>query len=103
MQGGKGLPINFSSFVHSMQSVGATDKPVITMSRSFTRLKTVFVTFFKTPRIYQWNPITNTYDNTNVLATHLPLREATFFYHPQYLHPIDMNAANMNSQAFDRG
>ena len=101
---GKGLPINFSSFVHSMQSVGATDKPVITMSRSFTRLKTVFVTFYRTPIIYFWNVATGTYDPIpGAVATHLPFREATFFYHPQYLYPSDHNADTMNGQAYERG
>jgi hypothetical protein len=42
---GNTLPINFSSFVHQVQALGGTDRPVITLSRAFTRLKTVFVTF----------------------------------------------------------
>ena len=29
------------------------------------------------------------YEETNIQATHLPLREFNFFYHPQYLYPGD--------------
>ena len=51
---GKSLPINFSSFVHQVQAIGKTERPVIALSRAFTRLKTVYVTFYKTP--YKWVP-----------------------------------------------
>jgi hypothetical protein len=44
---GKTLPINFSSFVNQVQAIGGADRPTISLSRSFTRLKTVFVTFYK--------------------------------------------------------
>ena len=92
---GKTLPINFSSFVHMMQAVGGTPSPTISLSRSFTRLKTVFVTFYKTPKVadYTEDPVNpgawGVYEETNIQATHLPLREFNFFYHPQYLYPGD--------------
>ena len=80
---GKSLPLNFSSFVHQVQAVGATDRPVIAMSRAFTRLKTVFVTFYKRPMVF--DPVA--WAATGQEALHLPLRESTFFWHPQYLYP----------------
>ena len=80
---GKSLPLNFSSFVHQVQAVGGTDRPVIAMSRAFTRLKTVFVTFYKRPITH----INLGYVPEAREALHLPLRESTFFWHPQYLYP----------------
>jgi hypothetical protein len=79
---GKTLPINFSSFVNQVQAIGGTDRPTISLSRSFTRLKTVFVTFYKP------NYVMN-YENGQflALATHLPLRECNHFYHPQFIYP----------------
>ena len=87
LMNGKTLPINFASFVHQVQAIGGTDRPVITLSRSFTRLKTVFCTFYKQNKVYD-------YDNevwTDRFANHLPLRECNFFYHPQYFYPGDNN------------
>jgi hypothetical protein len=80
---GKTLPMNFASFVHQVQAIGGTDRPVISLSRSFTRLKTVFVTFYKPNMVHD-------YANgqfVQQLANHLPLRECNHFYHPQFIYP----------------
>ena len=79
---GKSLPINFSSFVHQVQAVGGTDRPVIAMSRAFTRLKSVYVSFYKRPMVFSAGFL-----NQTVEATHLPLKECSFFWHPQYFYP----------------
>jgi hypothetical protein len=97
---GKTLPINFSSFVNQVQAIGGTDRPTISLSRSFTRLKTVFVTFYKP------NYVTN-YENGQflTLATHLPLRECNHFYHPQFTYPgpTEDALANPTAQAIEGG
>ena len=80
---GKTLPINFASFVHQVQAIGGTDRPVISLSRSFTRLKTVFVTFYKANNFYNFN----NEEFIPQLANHLPLRECNHFYHPQFIYP----------------
>jgi hypothetical protein len=75
MMQGKTLPINFSSFVHQAQAIVGTDKHVTTMSRSFTRLKTVYVTFYKQPKAWDFENA----EQLPIEATHLPLRECNFF------------------------
>ena len=80
---GKTLPINFASFVHQVQAIGGTDRPVISLSRSFTRLKTVFVTFFKPNLLYDYG----IGQFAQQVANHLPLRECNHFYHPQFIYP----------------
>ena len=89
LQSGKTLPIAFSSFVNQYQSIGNTASPVISLSRSFTRLKSVFVSFFK--------PVTtvttaNAGDAlvitpTNVVDTALAFNQINHFYHPNFIHP----------------
>jgi hypothetical protein len=89
---GKSLPINFSSFVHMTQAIGYTDQQVISLSRSFSRLKTVFTTFYKQVNVADyryaddggWGELR---ELTNIPASHLPFREFNFFYHPQFLFP----------------
>ena len=53
LMSGKSLPINFSSFLHQVQSSGQTDRPTISLSRAFTRRKTVYVTFYKVPHFWE--------------------------------------------------
>ena len=59
------------------------------MNRSFTRLKTVFVSFYKVPRLFNFT--TGTYDdgtgNLPQESKFIPLKECNFFYHPQYIQP----------------
>jgi len=91
---GKSLPINFSSFVHMVQAIGYTDRPSKSLNRSFTRLKTVFCTFYKIPYVFSCTQdslgkITGVAENLDVPANHLPFREFNFFYHPQYVYPGD--------------
>jgi hypothetical protein len=85
---GKTLPINFSSFVHQVQAMHRTPEQIISMTRSFTRLKTVFLTFFKNNVVT--NPLNNARDEA-AIANHLPLRECNFFYHPQFFYPGNQN------------
>jgi hypothetical protein len=60
---GKSLPINFSSWNHTVQQTGGDKDFSVNISRALTRLKSVFVTLY--------NP-----------STHAKLGEANFFYHP---------------------
>ena len=46
---GKSLPIAYTSFVHQTQATAGQDRPVISLSRAFTRLETVYCTFFQNP------------------------------------------------------
>ena len=48
---GTSLPIKFSSFLHAVQSLAAADRNSISMSRSSTRLKSVFITFYRQPEL----------------------------------------------------
>jgi hypothetical protein len=66
-----------------VQAIGGTDRPTISLPRSFTRLKTVFVTFYKP----SYKVIFNTGQYAGLVATHLPLRECNHFYHPQFMYP----------------
>lgn len=88
---GKTLPIQFSSFVHQVASAGNTDRPTISLSRAFTRLKSCYITLYRKIFITDETPATGTApakaEFTNEEAIHLPWRESTFFYHPQFLYP----------------
>jgi len=55
LMSGKKIPIPISSFVHQVQTIGETDRPTLSMSRAFTRLNKVFITFYKVP--YVWNVV----------------------------------------------
>ena len=91
---GKTLPINYSSFVHQVQAIGNTDRPVISMSRAFTRLKTVYCTFYKIP--YVWTPGADANARptiTDRLASEVPLKECNLFWHPQYIYNPVLNEA----------
>jgi hypothetical protein len=94
---GKTLPINYSSFVHQVQAIGNADRPVISMSRAFTRLKTVYCTFYKIPYVWQpgANPAVDPPIKTNALASQIPLKECNLFWHPQYIYnPVLTLAGN---------
>ena len=72
LMSGKNIQIPFVSFVHQIQSMLYNKDPVISLSRAFTRLENVFVTFYKTP--YIWTVNGNVGAKSNTLATHIPLR-----------------------------
>jgi len=80
---GKSLPINLSSFVHQVQAIGQTDRPVIALSRAYTRLKTVYVTFYKQPKSWYYSA-GKFYQGDDPLPNY-PLKECNFFYHPQWV------------------
>ena len=84
-----------------MQAIGSTPSPTISLTRSFTRLKTVYVTFYKPAKVVDYRDgamegTWGTYTELDINATHLPLREFNFFYHPQYLYPGDNIYGNGN-------
>ena len=79
---GKSLPIAYASFVHQVQASNRDDRPTISLSRAFTRLETEYCTFSKTP--YAWRKVVDTTAaKTDLLATHIPLREMNDFWRPQ--------------------
>jgi hypothetical protein len=84
---GKTLPIAFSSFSHSMQSISGNPKPSVSLSRSFTRLKTVYVTFYKTP--YKTTTVVDgvPIEDQTKPAIELGLNETNLFYHPGFSYP----------------
>jgi hypothetical protein len=98
LMSGKTLPINFSSFSHSMQSIAGNERPTVSLARSFTRLKTVYVSFSKTPYVSGIVNGVPTQD-FNDPATHLGLNECNFFYHPSFGYP----GVRINSQNPDVG
>jgi len=89
LRSGKTLPIAFSSFVNQVQSIGNTTDPVISMSRSFTRLKSVFVSFYK-PVTTIVAPAVDGQINvasTDIVDYNLGINEVNFFYHPNFIYP----------------
>ena len=63
------------------------------MSRAFTRLNKVFITFYKVPYVWNHNQDPNIPDatqvpggRTNQMAWHKPLRECNYFWHPNHLY-----------------
>jgi hypothetical protein len=92
---GKTLPINFSSFTHTIQSISGNERPTVSLARSFTRLKTVYVTFYKTPYVTVIDNGVPTQDLTQP-ATELGLNECNFFYHPAFGYPgLHINEQNV--------
>jgi hypothetical protein len=89
LRSGKTLPIAFSSFVNQVQSVGNTADPVISLSRSFTRLKSVFVSFYKpvTTVTAAGTDASLVITPTNVVDNFLGINEVNFFYHPNFIYP----------------
>jgi hypothetical protein len=64
---GKSLPINFSSWNHTVQQTGGDKNFSVNISRALTRLKSVFITLYHTG-----------HDSS--------LKEANHFYHPAAQH-----------------
>jgi len=84
---GKSFPIHFTSFVTQIANAGNTPTPVVSITRAFTRLKAAYITMFK--RIFRSDPggATNEDALRTVECEHLGnAKEATLFYHPQYVY-----------------
>ena len=67
---GKNMPIQFSSWTTNVQSTGGNTDPTINITRSLTRLKDVFVTFYQSG--------TGSLDVTGAS----PLKNVNYFKHP---------------------
>jgi hypothetical protein len=98
---GKSIPIPLSTFTHQVQSVGRNDRPTLSMSRAFTRLNKVYITFYKVP--YVWvhdpvNPLGAQPVTTQTLANHKPLREANYFHHPNHIYDYGTQYGTNNEQ-----
>ena len=93
---GKSLPIAFTSFVHQVQATGGNDRPTISLSRAFTRLETVYCTFYKIP--YIWRSNAGVPEQTAITANHIPLREINYFWHPQHIYNYGDSFARTNFQ-----
>ena len=103
LMSGKNIPIPLTSFVHQVQTIGETDRPTLSMSRAFTRLNKVFITFFKVPYVWDWSQDPTVPDATavppikrNALALHKPLRELNYFWHPNHLYDFASPATTLN-------
>jgi hypothetical protein len=59
---GKSLPISYNTFVSQLQTISHQDKPLINVSRALTRLKSVFVTFWKEPQHFPATDESAAYD-----------------------------------------
>jgi hypothetical protein len=88
------IPIPFVSYYNSIQSAGAQSDPVITLTRSFSRLETIFVTYFK--KLTYWTAEGNKID---LEASHIPLRLCNFFAHPKYVFPYGSPSGTLNYQS----
>jgi hypothetical protein len=100
LRSGNHLNIAFSSFVHSVNSVGKTENPTVTLSRAFHTLRNIFVTFYK--KHFLFDNTNNKF--TNLEATHFPLRESNFFYHPQFITPCHSvgDTGGLNTDKLDQ-
>ena len=92
LMSGKNIPIPLSSFVHQVQTIGQTDRPTLSMSRAFTRLNKVFITFYKVPYVWNLSQVLGQDPRavppviTNQVALHKPLRELNYFWHPTHVY-----------------
>ena len=103
LMSGKNIPIPLSTFVHQVQTVGQTDRPTLSMSRAFTRLNKVFITFYKVPYVWIHNgaaaqPNIAPGVPTNNIAWHKPLRECNYFWHPNHLYDYGTEFGTNNLQ-----
>jgi hypothetical protein len=84
---GRSFPIHFTSFVTQIANSGNTSTPVVSITRAFTRLKAAYITMFK--RIHRYDPAGETEEAKyrGPECQHLAnAKEATMFYHPQYVY-----------------
>jgi len=84
---GKSFPIHFTSFVTQIANAGNTSTPVVSITRAFTRLKAAYITMYK--QVYKFDPTGVTPEDIfrTVECDQLGnAKEATLFYHPQYVY-----------------
>ena len=105
LMSGKNIPIPLSTFSHSVQTIGATDRPTLSMSRAFTRLNKVFVTFYRVPYVWTQNTAMGADkgkdppEKTNELALHKPLRELNYFTFPSHVYDYGTTYNTNNEQS----
>jgi hypothetical protein len=71
------------------------------MSRAFTRLNKVYITFYKVPYVWlhnQANPVGVQPTPVAQLANHKPLREANYFWHPNHVYDFGTQYGTNNEQ-----
>jgi hypothetical protein len=84
---GRSLPIQFTSFVTQIANAGNTQTPVVSITRAFNRLKACYVSMFKRTYMYNGAGTNNEEKYRGSECEHLGnVKEATMFYHPQYLY-----------------
>ena len=84
---GKSMPFHYTSFITQVANAGNTPNPSVSITRAFTRLKAAYISLFK--RTYIHNPFGTTLEEKyrGEECEHLGnVKEATMFYHPQYLY-----------------
>ena len=87
---GESLPIAYDSFVTQLQSLPSTDQATISLSRSFTRLKSLFITFYNPIRTLEDVAVDG--NNTDFRFTaiedkQIPLNAINHFYHKNFIRP----------------
>jgi len=100
---GKSFPIHFTSFVTQIANAGNTATPVVSVTRAFTRLKAAYITMFK--RIFRYDPRGATEEDRyrGIECEHLGnAKEATLFYHPQYVYNGVDPGRNFANDAIDK-
>ena len=84
---GESLPIAFDSFATQLQSMPQADQATISLSRSFTRLKAVFITFYNSIRTLRLTDTDRDFEYTENFANDIPLNPINHFYHPNFISP----------------
>ena len=84
---GESLPIAFDSFATQLQSMPQADQATISLSRSFTRLKAVFITFYNSIRTLRLTDTDRDFEYTENMADDIPLNQINHFYHPNFIPP----------------
>ena len=100
---GESLPIAYDSFVTQLQSLPSTDQATISLSRSFTRLKSLFITFYNPIRTLEdvlvvpaggGAAVASDFRFTATEDKQIPLNAINHFYHKNFIRPggYDLNA-----------
>lgn len=84
---GESIPLAYDSFATQLQAMPQADAATISLSRSFTRLKAVFITFYNSIRKLKLvEGKTDDFEYSDVIDTSVPLNNINHFYHPNFIY-----------------